>query len=325
LQHALIINIPVPECIPALPLLLLLLTASSPYAGFDLTIEPESGYQTKVPDGPTDSSFGNYPYCALGLEPSWTADTERIIRLSVAAPLNATKYIGGTGELSFAPALSLERTAATHTTIATVSAGYYYLPAAYDPIIPENFLEFSLEGERENRGRIPLAGTWTFSVMTDLATSRTDFKNSLQLTLNRSGSPHIPANIKIGCSGNISTLEGASYIQPRIATGMSIPFSDRNLLLLQLFAAYSLYKPAAEPVTIVTGRGRWGKKTDTLVTYQLTEPRIPLVSLYCGYDRELTSHMNLHFYYMATFFGRGRPDSMQLSHQSGIIFSWSRK
>ena len=308
------------------PLLtLLLLTASALHAGFNVTVEPEAGFQTNVPDGPTDSSFGNYPFCALGAEPVWTTDTSAKIRWVISAPLNATKYIGGSGELSVAPELSFEKTAASHTTNVSLGAAYHFLPAAYDPTIPENFLEFLLGCERVNNGKLPLIGTYAFSLLNDLATSRMDFKNVLQLKLSRNNSARVPVFFKIGCSWNISNTEGAGYVQPLVAGGLSIPFKERNLLLFQVFAAYSLYKSTRIPVLTTVGRGRWGKKTDTLVTYELSVPRIPFASLYCGYDRELTQHLNMHFYYIATLFGRGRPDSLLLSHQSGILFSWCRK
>lgn len=304
---------------------LTLLTATALHAGFDITVEPGAGFQTNVPDGRTDSSFSDYLFCALDAEPVWTTDTSAKIRCVISAPLNATKYIGGPGEIDIAPELSIEKSAVLHTTSATLGAAYHFMPAAYDPTIPENFLEFSLGCERENTGKHPLDGMYAFSLMKDLTTPRIDFKNVLQLTLHRNGSARVSAFIKTGCSWTVSNSEGAGYVQPRVAGGMSIPFNERNLLLLQLFAAYSFYNPMNVPVLTTVGRGRRQKKTDTLVTHVLSVPRIPFASFYGGYDRELTQHLSLHLYYTATLFGRGRRDSLLLSHQSGIIFSWYRE
>lgn len=307
--------------VAALRLLLLLSWPSLP-AHFDLTVEPEAGFQTNVPNGPVDSSFGSHAFCTVGLEPSWSTDTGNTFRFVFTGPLNATKYMGGPGEAAIAPEFSIEKHVASHVTQAALGAAYHLMPVAYDPTVPEKYMEYSLRFEREQSWRIASAVMYALQLVDDIATSRKDFKNTVQFRLRRCNSARLHSFVRIGCSWNISNTEGAGYVQPFAADGMTLAVDERNLLLFHLFAAYSFYKPMNISV-LVPGRGQG--KNATVITYELSEPRIPFATLYCGYDRELTLHASFHFYYMAVLFGRGEPGSLLFSHQTGIIFSWRRK
>jgi hypothetical protein len=186
-------------------------------------------------------------------------------------------------------------------------------------------MEYSFECEREKTGTTTLSGMYAFFLLSELASSRLDFKNVLQFKINRQIFTNIDAFLKTGCSWNISNTQGAGYVQPLAAAGITMVMNEKKMLIFQLFTSYSFFKPSNVPVLVTVGRGRWGKKTDTLTTYTLSIPRIPFTSLYCGYDWETTLHSNIHFYYMPVLFGRGQPHSLHFSHQTGIILSWSRQ
>jgi hypothetical protein len=308
-------------------LLFLLLSGSVLYtdAGFDVTVEPEAGFQSSVPDGRSDSTYGNYPFCAVGLAPSWSTDTAKLLSFTFTVPLNALQYTGGPGEMDIAPQIALVKNHATHISEAGLSGAYYMLPASNDPTVPVKFFEYSFWCQRENVGKLSPTGMYAFFLLSDVFTNRVDFKNRLQLKVSGAVSARLHALAKAGCSWNISNAKGAGYVQPHVTGGITVAVDEKNLLLFQLSVAYSFYQSTNNRVMDIFKRGRSGKKTDTLITYELSQPRIPFANLYCGYDREVTAHLNIHGYYMAVLFGRGAPHSLIVSHQTGVICSWHRK
>jgi hypothetical protein len=304
---------------PPLPLMFV----SMLYAGFDLSVEPGIGFQTGVPTGPADSIYSNYPFGAFDLEPAWTSDTGKTIRSTVACPISMTKYFGGPYEVSIAQDLSFKRMYSTHTVRYTLTAAYCFMPTALNPTIPEKFMEYCFEYERENTDSIPLTGTYRVSLLHEIATSRMDISNILQLknSWNISSSGKISG--KIGVAWNVSNRKGAGYIQPLAGSSVTWAVNEKNLLLFQLFATYSYYEPMDIPVWVTIQRGKSGKEKDTL-SYILSEPEVPYATLYCGFDREMSVHTNVHFYYMVTLFGRGQPHSLSVSHHTGILYTWCR-
>ncbi len=303
--------------------LLILNAWSITLAGFGLTIEPETGFQTNLPLG-TGSSFGNHPFCTFSLEPVWATDTGGAFRFTVTGPLSATKFLGGgPEELNLESGASIGKHSPSRVTKASLGVGYHLTPAAYDPTAPGKYLECYVTCERASViGKVIPEGSYGACLISDCgATTRMDFRNLLQLKLS-AGFERYLLFAKMGFCWNVSNTEGAGYLQPLAAVGSTIDFNERNLLFFQLYTACSFYRPSTVPVLVTIGRGRRGKRTDTLLTYEHHDPKIPFTSCYCGFDRELSRRSSLHFYYMAVLFGRGTPHSLLLSHQSGIIYSW---
>lgn len=91
--------------------------------------------------------------------------------------------------------------------------------------------------------------------------------------------------------------------------------------MAQLFAAYAIYQPSYIPTWVPAQHGQNGKEYEKL-SYTLTEPRIPLYSLYLGFEREITKKIMPNFYYMVTLYGTGKSTTPSVSHQMGIVFPW---
>jgi hypothetical protein len=293
-------------------------------AEFTLALEPQAGFQTNVPGNPADTTFGNYPYCTMALKPRWISGIGNTMVFSLVLPLDAMKYIGGSGELTAGPQIVIQRTASVHSSAARLEATWNYTPAALDPTSPENYLETVLSLERDQRLHLPLTGNVAFALLNDLHSARHDFTGTLQLKVRSSTAARIPRYIKIGGAWKVSNAPGAGYLQPRLSCGITIPVNGSDFLITNLLAACSFHQGSTDTIaTIVAGRGRWGRKTDTLTTYSFSTPRIPLVSGYLGYDHELSDRITLHPFYSLTGFGRGTSRNILISHECGLIFTWS--
>jgi hypothetical protein len=127
---------------------------------------------------------------------------------------------------------------------------------------------------------------------------------------------------RLGCAWNLSTFQGAGYVQPLTAAGVSYMINSRNMLLAQLFGNYTFYETTWTLDTLYAGNS--GNIRSIRMKDQKI-PNTPFGTLYTDYDRELTLNMHLHFIYMFTLFGRGDPHSVYFSHYMSVMFEWNNK
>ena len=288
----------------------------------DLYVESEIGIQNGVPDTENDTRLGTYPFCALQLEPSLQKSSGNTTTYALSLPINALKYIGGTGDFTFGPELSFGKSL-DHSTIEILSAATYtYMPAAFDPTIPENYLEWLLQYDQRSIETRSFGGNYAISLLREIGTERFDVNNHLHATANLALSATWQLFFKFGCAWNLSNFKGGGYLQPNAAGGATCIFNKKSMLLTQLFGSYSFYETARIPVQFPPGKSKKGKKNKPSMN-DTTTSDMPFATLYTDYNRELSSGTHIHFMYMLTLFGRGNPISVNLSHQLAVMLDWS--
>lgn len=283
--------------------------------GFGCYIETGCGFQSGVPENDGDTlTIGNYPFCSIDGEPSWTSDSGGILQWEISLPINALKYINGTGELLIEQDISFEKKLRSTVAHLEFSAAYTYSPVTYDQTIPEHYFEWSLEFAQHSSGKIPFGGSYTFSLLRDIRTARLDFRHRVTVDFHYTFPRHWYLFAKIGGVWNISTVDGAGYLQPLASAGASCELNDRNMLIAHLYGAYSFYE--SKLISTFVPRGKSGK-VDTLFS-RVPVSRTPFATLYGDYDREIVPPLHVHAFYMFSLFKRGEPYTLYRSHQIGI-------
>lgn len=290
----------------------------------DLHVESEIGVQSGVPDAKDGTPLKTYPFCALQFEPSWSESTEHKESYSASLPLNAMKYIGGSGDFYFGPEICFEKALNSSTFEIFGTANYTYMPAAFDQSVPDSYFECILEYDQRSTGTRSFGGNYALSLLREIGTRRMDIKNRLQGTSRLTLSSRWQLFFKLGCTWNLSNFSGGGYIQPNAAGGATCVFNSKKMLLAQLFGSYGMYETTRIPILIRAGKKGNGKIKDTLL-YDSKIPDMPFASLYTDYVQELLSGTHIHFIYMLTLFGLGSPVTINYSHQLSIMLEWNNK
>lgn len=301
-----------------------LIAVNSLYPAVGVSVDAEAGFRSCVPGRTDDTLFGDFPVLAVNIEPEWLLHPADSIRLKLNLHGDALKYIGGSGELTAGPEVGIEKRFMTHNSHASMEVTCNFMPSAFDPTGLECYMEYALMLERTGHGNVPLTGSYTFELQTDIGSSRMDFRNRLQLKASFHVSRYISLNVKAGGLWNLSNMEGAGYLQPFLTGGIAGAVDDRTTIMAKVYGSYSFYTPASVPVLVRAGNSGNGKVKDTLLFDQPLDGR-PFATCYAGFTRDLNSALSIHLYYMNTIFGRSRTERLYLSHQIGLCLGWNRE
>jgi len=292
-------------------------------AGFTLDISPETGFQTGVPCCSTKTATENYAYCAVSVEPLWRNGISESGSLIYGFPVSATYYFGGLYEFDLEPDLILEKRKGTTISRFGIEAAYYSEPADPDPTIPDQYFKYSLKLERKYGRKFSPAGKYALSVVHDPSTRRIDFANHLRFSVHHEASGVVMFSAGTGGVWSISNVRYAGFIQPSLSAGAVVAVSDRNTAILQVNASCAFHEKDSIPMLVKLNNSKKNPRNDTL--YQISKPTIPFVSLYCGFEREVSKSITPHFYYMVSFYGNGESDRLSVSHLIGVICDWYRE
>ena len=303
---------------------ILTITVNVLFAAVNINVEAETGFRSGIPAQTDDTLFGNYPVCAIDIEPVWLVHSVDSIRAILNLQCDALKYIGGSGELTAGTGVGIEKRFASHASTVSTEVTCNFLPSVFDPTGLEKYMEYKLKGERTNSGKVPLTGSYTFALQSAIDATRMDFRNRLQLKASFPVFRYIHFYVKTGCLWNLSNTQGAGFLQPMVSGGAAGALDERTTVMAQVFGACSFYHPASVPVLVRAGNSKKGKVKDTLLIDQPLD-RKPFTTLYFGVERDLNSELFVHFYYMNTIFSRSRTERLYLSHQVGVCMEWNRE
>jgi hypothetical protein len=292
--------------------LFLLILCSTPFASTSLTIEPETGFQTNVPVGESDSTYKNCMFAAASLEPSFTIDA-RIFGWEFSCPIEAGLYFGGPAEFSAGPQVSINRKTPAHLITFGIMGLYNSMPAVYDPTVPETYLEYATFLEWKAERRNPLSAKYEFAFLNDPASGRQDIRNTLQFKPSLKFGSRFVANAKLSAVWDISNIKESGFFEPLASVGGTVLMNEYDYLFFQLLDAFFL---SSKTDTAIATNQKGPKKSRSIAELTTHGSQSNMFMISCGYCKCLseTVDLDLNYNFMIIV-----PNSSQFSYSSHCI------